>query len=225
VVVAYLKATLDADRRFRENPEELSEKLAQWTGIEAEVYYAFHGPWGIQTRDYSLKPEFVEAIRRAQESLKVLKKVDTEIDIDSFVTDKFIRQAAKEFGADYDARLHDYSPLPFVANALDTGQPVREPKLAGQVWVQGEPKVRLYSSVEGTFAAVRDLEAQNKTVRVVFVHDRDTGNKLFADKVWYVSQDGKLAAFLSKAAAEKWAGQGGGSVLAYEDTKKALALR
>jgi len=45
VVVAYLKATLEADRLFREKPEELSEKLAQWTGIEAEVYYAFHGPW------------------------------------------------------------------------------------------------------------------------------------------------------------------------------------
>ena len=78
VVVAYLKATLEADRLFREKPEELSEKLAGWTGVDAEVYYAFHGPQGIQTRDYSLKPEYVTAIRKAQSALKVLKKVDKE---------------------------------------------------------------------------------------------------------------------------------------------------
>ena len=46
IVVAYLKATLEADRLIRSNPEELSEKLANWTGIEAEVCYAFHGPLG-----------------------------------------------------------------------------------------------------------------------------------------------------------------------------------
>ncbi len=46
VVVAYLKATLEADRLYREKPEELSEQLAQWTGVDAEVYYAFHGPAG-----------------------------------------------------------------------------------------------------------------------------------------------------------------------------------
>jgi hypothetical protein len=28
-------------------------------GIEAEVFYAFHGPHGIQTRDYTLKPEVI----------------------------------------------------------------------------------------------------------------------------------------------------------------------
>ncbi len=73
IVVAYLTATLEANRLFRENPEKLSEDLAKWTGVDAEVYYAFHGPHGIQTRDYSLKPEYVTAIRKAQESLKVLK--------------------------------------------------------------------------------------------------------------------------------------------------------
>ncbi len=48
VVVAYLKATLDADKQYREQPEALSEQLAAWTGVDAEVYYAFHGPQGIR---------------------------------------------------------------------------------------------------------------------------------------------------------------------------------
>ncbi len=89
LVVAYLKATLEADRLIRENPEKLSEDIAKWTGIDAEVVYAFHGPQGIQTRDYSLKPEFVEAIRQAQETLKILKKVEKPINVDEFVTRSF----------------------------------------------------------------------------------------------------------------------------------------
>jgi NitT/TauT family transport system substrate-binding protein len=220
IVVAFLKATLEAERLIRANPEEMSEKLAQWTGIDAEVYYAFHGPMGIQTRDFTLKPEFVKAIRQAQESLKVLKRVDNEIDIDSYVNDKFIRQAAKEFGLDYDKRFKDYNPVPFTGNAVDTGAPVKEAKLAGQIWLKGEPKVRLYSTVEATFAAQKKLAAENKVARVTFVHDRVTGNKLFADKVWYVNQKGRLSAFLLKNAAEQWSKKNGGSVLSYEAAQK-----
>jgi NitT/TauT family transport system substrate-binding protein len=222
IVVAYLRATLEADRLFREKPEELSEQLAGWTGVDAEVYYAFHGPRGIQTRDYSLKPEYVEAIRKAQASLKVLKKVDREVDIDSYVTDRFIRQAAREFGQDYDARLANRDPLPFTDNAVDTQAPVKEPNLAGQLWVKGEPKVRLYSTVQATFSALARLEAENKAVRVVFVHDRITGNKLFADKVWYVSNGGTISAFLLKKMAAEWAAKNGGVVLAFEGARKGV---
>ncbi|HEY6081379.1 MAG TPA: ABC transporter substrate-binding protein [Polyangiaceae bacterium] len=221
IVVAFLKATLEADRLFREDPEGLSEKLAQWTGVDAEVYYAFHGPQGIQSRDYTLKPEHRKAIEKAQESLKVLKKVTKEIDVGSYVTDKFIRQAAKEFGYDYDARLKDYAALPFSGNAQDTQQPIKEPNLAGQIWVKGEPKVRLYSSPEATFAALAKLQQEGKTVRVTFVHDRETGNKLFADKVWYVRGPSGLSAFLLKKSAETWATKNGGQVIGYDAARKA----
>lgn len=222
VVVAYLKATLEADKLYKEDPEGLSEKLAKWTGVDAEVYYAFHGPQGIQTRDYTLKPEHVRAISRAQESLKVLKKVTKEVDVATFVNDKFIRQAAKEFGYDYDARLKDYAALPFVGNALDTKAPVAEPTLAGQIWVQGEPKVRLYSTPEATFAALAQLEQEGKKARVTFVHDRETGNKLFADKVWYVRGSKGLSAFLLKKSAEAWAAKnGGGQVVGFDTARKA----
>jgi NitT/TauT family transport system substrate-binding protein len=223
IVVAFLKATLEADRLFREKPEELSEKLAGWTGVDAEVYYAFHGPRGIQTRDYSLKPEYVEAIKKAQDALKVLKKVDKEIDVASYVNDRFIRQAAQEFGYDYDARLKDYAALPFTANALDTNAAIAEPNLAGQIWVKGEPRVRLYSTPEATFAALKELEGAGKNVRVTFVHDRVSGNKLFADKVWYVQKDGKLSAFLLKQSAQDWAAKNGGAVLGFAAARAALS--
>jgi NitT/TauT family transport system substrate-binding protein len=215
IVVAYLKATLEADRLYREKPEELSEQLAKWTGVDAEVYYAFHGPQGIQTRDYSLKREYVSAIAKAQESLRVLKKVTKEIDVAEYVNDTFIRQAAQEFGHDYEARLADYRPLPFTGNALDTNAPVVDAHSAGQIWVQGEPKVRLYSSVAATFAAAKQLQTEGKQLRVTFVHDRASGNKLFADKVWYVKSKDGLSAFLLKAAATEYAKAHGGTVVDY----------
>ncbi|HSU41480.1 MAG TPA: ABC transporter substrate-binding protein, partial [Polyangiaceae bacterium] len=209
IVVAFLKATLEADRLYRERPEALSEQLAAWTGVDAEVYYAFHGPHGIQTRDYSLKPEYVAAIRKAQAALKVLKKVEHEIDVERYVTDRFIRQAAREFGGDYDARLASYDPLPFAGDAFDTHAPIVDASLAGQLWAKGEPKVRLYSSVEATFAAHKALVASGHAPRVTFVHDRSSGNKLFADKVWYVEKGGQLSAFLLKPAALIWASEHG----------------
>jgi NitT/TauT family transport system substrate-binding protein len=220
IVVAFLKATLEADRLFRADPEGLSEKLAGWTGVDAEVYYAFHGPRGIQTRDYSLKPEYVTAIRKAQDALEVLKKVDRRIDVGRYVNDTFIRRATKEAGLDYGARLADYEPLPFVGDAIDTHAPVRDPKLAGQLWVKGEPRVRLYSSVEATFQALAKLEAEGRTVRVTFVHDQQSGNKLFADKVWYVAAAGKLSAFLLRSAAEEWAKGHAGSVVDFAAARR-----
>ena len=50
IVVAYLKSALEGDRLLREDPEGLAEQYEKWTGIEAEVFYAFHGPHGIQRR-------------------------------------------------------------------------------------------------------------------------------------------------------------------------------
>ena len=221
IVVAYLKATLEAAELLRKNPEELSEKLAGWTGVDAEVYYAFHGPHGIQTRDYSLKPEYVKAIEKAQQALKVLKKVDKEIDVATYVDDRFIRRATKELGLDYDARLKDYAPLPFPDPALDTHAVVTEPRLAGQIWVKGERKVRLYSSVQATLGALAKLEAERKPVRVTFVHDRTSGNKLFADKVWYVEHEGRLSAFLLESAAAAFAGKHGGQVIDFAAARRA----
>ncbi|MEY2934598.1 MAG: hypothetical protein RL033_5347, partial [Pseudomonadota bacterium] len=221
VVVAYLKATLEADRLYRQDPEGLSEQLAKWTGIDAEVYYAFHGPRGIQTRDYSLKQDYITAISKAVDALEVLKKVDRRIDVGRYVNDKFIRQAAKELGLDYDKQLKDYEALPFTSNATDTGKPVTDVNSAGQIWVKGEPKVRLYSTVAATFTALAKLQADGKSARVTFVHDRARGNKLFADKVWYVQAGGQLSAFLLRNEAEAWAAKnGGGKVVDFEAARK-----
>jgi len=68
---------------------------------------------------------------------------------------------------------------PFIA-----GEPIREPKLAGQIWVAGEPKVRAYATPKSTLAAIAELARAGKKVRVAFVHDRESGLELFANKAF-----------------------------------------
>lgn len=220
VVVAYLKAGLEGDRLLREEPEKLSEQHEKWTGIEAEVFYAFHGPHGIQTRDYTFKPEVLAAIDSAAKTLKLLKKTSHDIKVEEFVNDKYIRQAAHELGLDYEARLRSYDPVGFKAKDFVTGEAVTEINKAGQIWVEGEDGVRLYKDVPSTFAALDQLAKDGKKVRVSFVHDRESGLKLFADKVWYVRKDGDVAAFLEKSRADKWAQSNNGTLLTYAEARK-----
>ena len=139
--------------------------------------------------------------------------------MDQFVQDRFIRRAASEAGLDYDKRLHDYSPSPFDHNAIDTGAPVVDPKLAGQVWIKGSVTVDLYSTPENALAAAAKAQAGDKQVRVIYVHDRESGIKLFADKAWYVRMGGKLAAFLLKTQATAWAQKEGGDVIPFAEAQ------
>ena len=218
LVVAYLKATIEASRLIRENPEEYSEKIAKWSGIDAEVVYAFHGPHGIQVRDYTIKPEYIQAIAKAQETLKTLKKINDPIDVNTFVDDRFIRLAAKELGDDYEVHLKDYGAVPFDGKDFVTGAPIEDTKDVGQIWVVGEPKVRLYQNVTETFAALNQLEKEGKKVRIAFVHDHETGLKLIADKVWYVRRGNEILAYLEKSKAEQSAKNG--ALLTYAELRK-----
>ena len=61
-------------------------------------------------------------------------------------------------------------------------------------------------------------------MRVTFVHDAESGLKLFADKVWYVRSGEELAAFLEKSKAEKWAESHQGNVLDFSAVRQAAPL-
>jgi len=221
IVVAFLQATLEGDRLFTEEPEKYSEFVQKVAGVDAEVVYIFQGPLGIQTRDYSLKPEFRQGLKTAVATFKDLKK-DVDVDIDAFVDDRFIRQAAKESGLDYDARLARYSPVPITAPDAATGQPITDFKLAAQLWVKDEPKVRAYGSIASALTALSELAATGKSTRAIYVHDRNSGSKLFADSAYYTRQGGEISAFLLKKDAESWArAHGGSAALRWEELRPA----
>lgn len=222
VVVAYLRAAIEADRLVTAEPEAYSELIAKVTGIEPEVDYLYHGPLGLQTRDLTWKPEYRAAVATALKTATYLKKVDSNLAADAFVDDRFIRAAAKTSGLDYDTLLKDYAQRPLIAEDALTGEPIRDPAHVGQIWVKDEPHVRSFASLKHTFTALADLEAKGKAIRVVYAQDRTRGIKLFAAQAWFVRDpDGGLDAFLLKGEAEQWAGHHKGQVLSYADARRA----
>jgi NitT/TauT family transport system substrate-binding protein len=223
IVTAYLQAAIEADRLFAEQPEKYSELIQKVTGVEAEVNYLFHGPLGLQTRDLTWKPEYRQAVSTAIDTLKLLKKADQGLDIDSFVQDRFIKAAFKASGLDYDARLKGYDQLALKAKDAVTGEEIKDPKRVAQIWVKDEPLVRHYASAENALKALKTLETEGKSVRVLYAQDRNSGIKLLGAQAWFVRSDaGEVSAFLLKDQAETWAKANGGKVLDYAGARAAV---
>jgi NitT/TauT family transport system substrate-binding protein len=226
LVVAFLKAVIEADRLLAAEPEKLSELVHKVAGVDAEVVYVFHGPLGIQTRDLSIKPEWRKSLHTAYDTLTLLKRVDGTLDVDRWIDDRFVRRAFKDSGLDYDARLASRAPIPLTGKDARTGTAIPASGRPAEIWVAGEPKVRHYASAASAFAALAELDRQQKRARVTLVHDQETGIKLLADKASYVVAGGKLGAFLTRAGAERWAASHGGGkaqVLSFEAAKGAAA--
>lgn len=219
VVVAYLRAAIEADRLIAAEPEKYSELIARVTGIEAEVNYLFHGPLGLQTRDFTWKPEYRQAVATSIQTLRLLKRTDSDIDVNTFVNDTFIRAAFRQAGLDYERQLKNYERLPLKANDVASGKPIADFKRLTQVWVAGEPLVRHYASADTAFAELRKLEKAGRKVRTVYAHDQDTGLKLLAADAWFVVQGKEISAFLLRADADAYAKKHGGQVVTYERLK------
>lgn len=213
VIKAYLQATIEANRLIQEQPEKYSELIAEKTGIPAEVVYLFHGPLGLQTRDLTWKSEYRKATQIAIDTLKVLGKNDGTLDVNKFIDDQYIKDAFQASGLNYSQQLSDYAKSPLVANDALTGQPIKTFDRVTQIWVKGEEKVRSYETPEHAFSDLKKIQADGKTVRVVYSQDHQSDIKLLANLAWYATDKaGQIQAFLLKDEAEKWAKQQGGKV-------------
>ncbi len=206
IVVAFLRAALEADRLAIAEPEKYSELIEKVTGVEAEVAYLFHGPLGLQTRDFTWKPEYRTALKTSIETLKFLKRTDSDIDVNDFIDDTYLRTAFKQTGLDYEAQLKNYAQTPLQVNDFVTGKPITDSKRVAQIWVAGEQKVRSYANPETAFTDLKKLEAAGREIRVIYAQDYGSGIKLLAKSAWFAADDkGRLHAFLEKNAAATWA--------------------
>ena len=223
IVVAYQRAAIEADRLFAAEPEKYSELVAKVTGIEAEVNYLFHGPLGLQTRDFTWKPEYRQAVKTSIETLRLMKRTDNDLDVNTFIDDQYIRAAYKQAGLDYDAGLKNYAKLALKGKDAATGKAITDVKRLAQIWVEGEPLVRNYASAQAAFAELGKLEKAGKKIRVLYAHDRNSGLKLFASDAWFVNAGNEVSAFLLREAAEAWARKNGGKVLDFQAARAGAA--
>lgn len=220
VVVAYIRALMDANDWVRKDPVAAAQKIEEWTKIEKEVVYIFLGPGGIHTLDPSIKPRWLDTVKTAHGVLQKLGRVK-DFDVNAWINEAYVRQAFKERGLDYDAQKQT------LANYEVSGQDpvcktaITKPKEAGQVWLAGGGVVS-FSSPLCTLLGVQQLEKQGKKAQVVYLYDKALGVKLFADKAFFALDhaDPKKAAFvpfLLKKDAEALAAKTGGKLITYQE--------
>jgi NitT/TauT family transport system substrate-binding protein len=220
VVVAYIKALMEANDWVRKNPKMAMEKIQEWTKIEKEVAYLYLGPGGIHTLDPTIKPRWLETIKIAHGVLQKLGRVK-EFNIEAWVNETYVRQAFKERGENYDTQKQTLANYDIEGKDPICNVAVTRPKEAGQIWLSGGDIVSL-SSPNCTLAAIKKYQGENKKINVAYLYDVALGIKVMADKAFYSvnTSDAKkpvIVPFLLKNDAEAFAGKNGGKFASYTE--------
>jgi NitT/TauT family transport system substrate-binding protein len=223
IVVAYVKAVIEANAWVRADPKQAAEKIAAWTGIDKEVVYIFLGPGGIMTLDPTIKPALVQD---AAEDAKVLQNLGRmkEFDTGRWVNDAYVRKAFAELGLDYEKQLASLDNYEVKGEDGFCKRPIDKPRQAGELWVEGEG-ILAFSSPTCTLGALADLRAKGKKVGVAYLFDSARGIKLFASQAFYAVPEkpfagAEIVPFLLKKDAEAHAARTGGKVVGFDEAVK-----
>ncbi|MFK0109254.1 ABC transporter substrate-binding protein [Streptomyces sp. NPDC091217] len=195
VLEAFLKAQAEATDYLNAHPVTAAEKVAEATGLPAEVVYLYNGAHGIATFDPAVKPALVSALKQNVSVLKAAK-LTGDVDVDSFVDDQYVQKALGSSG--YAKRL--------------AASPTAS---ASEVWPKGSEKTTSFSSPKELLAFVAEHTGD---VRAAYVPDATTGTLWFADKAVWVAGGGQLLPFVTRATAQAYVGaHAGAQVVSYAD--------
>jgi NitT/TauT family transport system substrate-binding protein len=223
IVVAYLKAQIEAEQWVKADPKRAAEKIAEWTGIDKEVVYIFLGPGGIMTLDSTIKPALLAG---ANDDAEVLRKLDRvkDFDVAKWVNDSYLRQAFKELKLNYEDQLASLANYEVHGTDPFCKKPITESRKAGEIWIDGGDIVA-YSSAKCTLAAFNDLKSKGKNAKVAYLFDSTLGIKLFADQAFYAipSKGGDAIPFLLKKNAQAYAEKIGGTVGGFTEALAAVS--
>ncbi|MFG2332609.1 ABC transporter substrate-binding protein [Streptomyces sp. NPDC048604] len=194
VLEAFLKAQAEATDYLNAHPVAAAEKVAEATGLPAEVVYLYNGAHGIATFDPAVKPQLVSALKQDVSVLKAAK-LTGDIDVDAFVDDRYVKKA---LGPGY-------------ARRLAAGPPAA----ASEAWPKGAAQTLSFPSPRRLLAHV----ARNRNgIRAAYVPDATTGTLWFADKAVWVADGEQLLPFVAPATAQSYvAGHRGARVITYAD--------
>lgn len=226
VVVAYLKAMLDANKLFREQPEAIASKVEQWSGIEREVVYMFLGPNGLQRLNPTIRPVNFNALKNAVVTLKQLKRLDEKVnpeEVNQWADESFLKQAMQEMGLQYD-QVASADEFAIAGEDAMTKEPIKDTKLAAQIWVKGEEKVMNFASIKNMMGMLQKLKADGKKATgAIFVHDFNQGWKLFAENSFFARKGDQVAAFLTEQEARTYAEKVGAEVASFKGLQDTYA--
>lgn len=227
IVVAYIKALMEANDWVRKNPKLAMEKVEEWTKIEKEVAYVFLGPSGIHTLDPTIKPKWVETIGVVHGVLQKMGRVK-EFNVDAWVNENYLKQAFRELKLDYDKQKASFTGYEITGKDALCNAPIKQPREAGQVWIAGGDIVP-FSSTVCTLAGIKKFQAEGRKIGVAYVFDRSLGIKMFADKAFYAVDAGDpkkplIVPFLLKKDAEAHVAKSGGKLSTYDEALAAATI-
>lgn len=228
IVVAYLKAVLEANQMFQDDPEGISAQIEEWSGVEKEVVYMFLGPSGLQTLDPTIGEVQVSTLKNSIVTLTSLGKIEKPVNPDevvNWIDESYLLTAMEELGLDYDEVIATAEAYQITGKDALTGEAIKDPKLAAQFWVQGEETVTNFASIANMVKALSALQTEGQAADVMFVHDYNNGWKLFAENAYFVSNGDEVAAFLVEADAQTYASSTGGQMTAFRGLQDLYADR
>jgi NitT/TauT family transport system substrate-binding protein len=224
IVTAYIEALMEANEWVRHDPKRAAEKIEEWTKINKEVAYIFLGPGGVHTLDPTIKKPWIDSIGSNYAILQKLHMIK-DLDINAWVNDTYVRKAYADLGLDYSKQVASFETYNVSGMDPICKVPVKDPKLAGEVWIQDGDIVPFASPI-CTLKGVKAYMAQNKKFNAVYLVDHELGIKVFADQAFYsIKQDAtnpQIVPFLLKKDAEAYAATNGGKLGTYEQALNAL---
>lgn len=213
IVVAFIKAIVDAGKWVEEDPARAAEMLEKWTGVEKEVQYLYFSRGGHLTLDTTIKPKWVSTLKYDHEVLTKWKMAPP-LDVDKWIDDRYVRQAYKELKLDYDKQS---------SVVLDPKQVLKGLPQA-EAW-HARTGLASYPSIAQMLKAVKEAETVHQKINATYVYDQVTGLKLFGKVAYYTEHpDGALTAFMRKTDADQFAAKSKGKVLTYAEALSGIKL-
>ncbi|BBZ26714.1 putative nitrate ABC transporter, periplasmic protein [Mycolicibacterium madagascariense] len=220
VLDAFLQAQLDATDFLNAHPLEAARIVADASGLPQEVVYLYNGPGGTSF-DTTLKPSLVTALKGDVPYLKSIGDF-ADLDVDGFVSDVALRTAFTTRHQDYDTALAS-TTNPSLLKGQDSvcNVPVGDPKLAGELWLDGQTTTQPAANPGCLLRAIRDANAKGQKIRAAYVPDAELGTRWFADKSAWVRSGSDYLPFDTIAGAQRYAGAHPGATVV--DYQQALA--
>ncbi len=211
IVVAFMKAIIDAGDWVRKDPVQAATMLEKWTGVEKEVQYLYFSAGGVLTLEPTIKPKWIETMK-FDHGVLAREKLAPPLDFAKWIDDRYIREAYKAVGRDYDKEL----------------KYIHDPKVAikklppAELW-HAEKGVISYPSVAAMLTAAEGYK-KSGNLRATYVYDKVTGLKIFGHVGFFVKgKDGTVTAFMRKPDAEKFSKSSGGKPVQFDVGLKSTA--
>ena len=225
IVVAYINALMEANDWMRKNPEARSREDR---GVDQDQQGSgLHLPRP-RRRAHARCDHQAAVGRIGRRNYAILQKLNMikELNIGAWVNDKYVRQAFKEKGLDYDKQLASFDTYNVTGTDPICNAPVNDPKKTGEIWIQGGDIVP-FSSPVCTLLGVKKYGAEGKKFNAVYLVDHQLGIKVFADAAFYSvgGQDPKkpdVVPFLLKKDAEAYAAKNGAKLATYAEVLGAI---